>query len=57
MDLGTWLRGIGLGQYETNFRDNAIDFDILPDLSDADLEKIGLPLGHRKRILKANMLV
>ncbi|HXZ18298.1 MAG TPA: SAM domain-containing protein, partial [Roseiarcus sp.] len=53
MDIGAWLRGIGLGHYEAAFRDNAIDADLLPDLTDDDLEKLGLPLGHRKRLLKA----
>jgi len=53
MDLGEWLRGLGLGQYETTFRENGIDADVLPDLTDADLEKLGVLLGHRKRLLKA----
>ena len=53
MDIGAWLRGIGFGQYEAAFRDNAIDADLLPDLTDDDLEKLGLPLGHRKRLIKA----
>jgi hypothetical protein len=51
MDVGAWLRG--LGQYERTFRDSEIEADILPELTEADLEKIGLPLGPRKRILKA----
>jgi class 3 adenylate cyclase/tetratricopeptide (TPR) repeat protein len=53
MDVGTWLRGLGLGQYEGTFRDSEIEADVLPDLTEADLEKLGLPLGPRKRILKA----
>ena len=53
MDVGAWLRALGLGQYETTFRDSEIDAEVLPDLVEADLEKIGLPLGHRKRLLKA----
>ena len=43
----------GLGQYEAVFRDNAIDADVVADLTDGDLEKLGLPLGDRKRLLKA----
>ena len=35
------------------FRDNAIDMEVLADLTDGDLEKLGLPLGHRRRLLKA----
>jgi len=52
MDLGEWLRGLGLGQYEATFREHEIDADVLPDLTEADLEKIGLPLGARKRLMK-----
>src|SRR5215831_819147 len=53
MDIETWLRGLGLQQYVAAFRDNAIDAEILPELTDADLEKLGVVLGHRKRLLKA----
>ena len=53
MDVGGWLRSLGLGQYETLFRASEIDVDILPELTDVDLEKLGVPLGHRKRLLRA----
>ena len=53
MDIAEWLRRLGLEQYEQTLRDNAIDAEVLPDLTDADLEKLGLLLGHRKRLLKA----
>ena len=53
MDVGDWLRSVGLGQYEATFRASEIDADILPELTDSDLEKLGVPLGHRKRLLKA----
>jgi hypothetical protein len=33
MDVGGWLRNLGLGQYEANFRDNKIDVDVLADLT------------------------
>jgi SAM domain (Sterile alpha motif) len=33
MDVGAWLRGLGLGQYEAAFRDNAIDSKVLPNLT------------------------
>ncbi len=35
------------------FRANEIDVDVLPELTEIDLEKLGVPLGHRKRLLKA----
>src|SRR3954469_25017782 len=53
MDVGTWLRGLGLEQYAAAFRDSEIDADVLPELTEADLEKLGLPLGPRRRILTA----
>ena len=54
MDMVAWLRSLGLGQYERVFHENAIDdADVLCELTEADLEKLGVLLGHRKRILKA----
>src|SRR5215472_9576505 len=53
MDIAAWLRGLSLERYAEAFRDNAIELEILPELSEADLEKIGVLLGHRKIMLKA----
>jgi class 3 adenylate cyclase/tetratricopeptide (TPR) repeat protein len=53
MDVGAWLRTLGLEQYEPVFRQNEIDHDVLPELTDADLEKLGVPMGHRKRLVRA----
>ena len=53
VDVGAWLRNLGLGQYEAAFRENEIDIEVLPDLTDADFEKLGVLMGHRKRLLKA----
>ena len=52
MDIGIWLRSLGLGRYEAAFRDNSVGPDILPDLTSDDLEKLGVTLGDRKRLLK-----
>src|SRR5580692_9635730 len=54
MDVGRWLRGLGLGQYETNFRDNKINADLLPRLTNDDLKDIGVSaLGDRLQLLDA----
>jgi class 3 adenylate cyclase len=53
LDVAGWLKNLGLGQYEAAFRDNAIDLDVLADLTDGDLAQIGIALGDRKRLLKA----
>jgi len=53
MDIAAWLRGLSLERYVEAFHDNAIELEVLPELSEADLEKIGVLLGHRKIMLKA----
>src|SRR5580700_11150852 len=54
MDVGGWLRGLGLGQYEEKFRDNRIDADLLPRLTADDLKDIGVSVvGDRRRLLDA----
>src|SRR5262245_3656615 len=53
MDIEKWLCGLGLQQYVTTFRDNAIDSEVLAELTEADLEKVKIVLGHCKRLLKA----
>ncbi len=54
MDVGDWLRGLGLEQYAAAFRDNAIDWGVLPSLTGEDLRDLGVTLvGHRRRMLDA----
>ena len=49
-----WLQKLGLGQYAHRFAENDITFAILLDLTDQDLEKIGVAsLGHRRQLLRA----
>ncbi len=55
MTIGEWLHSIGLGQYEARFRELEIDWDVLPDLTEADLKRLGVALGPRKRLIKAIM--
>src|SRR5260370_12745076 len=52
-DLRDWLRRNKLEQYADLFEGNDIDLDILAELSDGDLEQLGLSLGNRRRLLKA----
>ena len=47
MNVRVWLRSLGLGQYEEKFRENKIDFDVLANLTDGDLQELGLPLGDQ----------
>ena len=54
MDVVVWLRGLGLEEYETAFRDNKINERVLPNLTQEDLKEIGVgPVGHRRILLDA----
>src|SRR5262245_55702040 len=52
-DLAEWLGRHGLDQYAKTFAENNIDYSVLPDLTEDDLEKLGVSLGHRKKLLRA----
>jgi class 3 adenylate cyclase/predicted ATPase len=54
LDIGEWLRGLGLHSYEQMFRDNGIDLEVLPHLTVEDLKEIGVnAVGHRRKMLDA----
>jgi class 3 adenylate cyclase len=53
VDIGAWLRGLGLERYEQAFLDNDITPTVLPELTDQDLKDLGVSLGHRRLLLKA----
>jgi len=53
-EVADWLKTLGMSEYAERFADNDIDFTILGDLTDQDLEKIGVgSLGHRRKLLRA----
>ena len=52
--IAEWLASLGLSEYTQRFADNSIDdISILRDLTDQDLKDIGVPLGHRRKMLCA----
>jgi class 3 adenylate cyclase len=54
VDVGAWLRDLGLGHYEPAFRANEIDAEILPKLTADDLRDMGVTVvGHRRKLLEA----
>jgi hypothetical protein len=58
IDIGDWLRGLGLGQYEATFRDNAVTEKVLPNLTAEDLRDLGVGMvGHRRTLLDAIALL
>jgi class 3 adenylate cyclase/predicted ATPase len=54
MDIGNWLRSLGLERYEAAFRENEITEKVLPNLTAEDLNDIGVTIvGHRRTLLDA----
>ena len=52
--IGDWLSQVGMHEYAQRFAENGIDLDIVTELTDQDLEKIGVTsLGHRRKLLRA----
>jgi len=47
-----WLEKLGMSEYAQRFAENRIDFSVLPDLTDQDLEKLGVVLGDRRKMLR-----
>ena len=51
--IADWLEKLGMSEYAQRFAENRIDFSVLPDLTDQDLEKLGVVLGDRRKMLRA----
>ena len=51
--IGDWLKKLGLSEYAERFAEDHIDLAVLPDLTDQDLEKLGVLLGDRRKMLRA----
>jgi class 3 adenylate cyclase len=52
-EISDWLEKLGMLEYAQRFAENRIDVSALPELTDLDLEKIGVVLGDRRKILRA----
>src|SRR5215469_10699398 len=54
MDIGGWLRSLGLEEYQTAFRNNKVDAAVLPKLTAEDLKDLGVAaVGDRRKLLEA----
>jgi hypothetical protein len=52
-DIADWLEKLGMSEHAERFAENRIDLSVLPDLTDQDLEKLGVVLGVRRKMLRA----
>jgi class 3 adenylate cyclase/tetratricopeptide (TPR) repeat protein/ABC-type transport system involved in cytochrome c biogenesis ATPase subunit len=50
--IADWLEKLGLGQYALRFAENGIDLSVLPELTDQDFDRLGVLLGHRRKMLR-----
>jgi class 3 adenylate cyclase/predicted ATPase len=54
MDVGGWLRNLGLDKYEAVFRESGIDEQVLRHVTAEDLREIGVAtVGDRRKLLAA----
>ena len=51
--IADWLEKLGMSEYAQCFAENEIDVSVLRHLTDQDLKEIGVPLGHRRKMLAA----
>ena len=52
-DIGQWLENLGLGEWHEALLENRVDLDAARDLTEADLRELGIPMGPRKKLLRA----
>jgi class 3 adenylate cyclase/tetratricopeptide (TPR) repeat protein len=50
--IADWLEKLGLGQYALRFAENGIDLGVLAELTDQDFDRLGVLLGHRRKMLR-----
>ena len=48
-----WLERQGLAKYAAVFAEHEITLEVLPDLTESDIERLALPTGPRRRLMSA----
>ena len=51
--IAEWLKKLGMSEYAERFAESDIDIDVLSELTDQDFDRLGVSLGHRRRMLRA----
>jgi class 3 adenylate cyclase/tetratricopeptide (TPR) repeat protein len=51
--MDEWLASIGLQAYAHRFRESAIDMSVVDELTEQDLDRIGVLDAHRRKLLNA----
>src|SRR5262245_33030246 len=51
--IAEWLARLGMSEYVQRFAENDIDIEVLGELTDADFDRLGGSIGHRRKLLRA----
>jgi SAM domain (Sterile alpha motif) len=51
--IADFLEKLGMSEYAERFAKNDIDIEVLGELTDADFDRLGVSIGHRRKLLKA----
>ena len=51
--IADWLKTLGMSEYAERFAESDIDIDVLSELTDHDFHRLGVSLGHRRKMLRA----
>ena len=52
-EISDWLEKLGMSEYAQRFAEHDIDIEVLRELTDADFDRLGVSIGHRRKLLKA----
>ena len=51
--IADWLEKLGMSEYAERFAENDIDVGVLSELTDKDFDRLGVSIGHRRKIMRA----
>src|SRR5215467_8110208 len=51
--IADWLKKLGMSEYVQRFAENDVDIEVLSELTDTDFDRLGVSIGHRRKLLKA----
>jgi hypothetical protein len=50
--IADWLEKLGMSEYAQRFAENDIDIEVLGDLTDVDFDRLGVSIGHRRKMMR-----
>src|SRR5215470_11941788 len=51
--IADWLKELGMSEYTKSFAEEDIALELLPELTDQDFDRLGVSVGHRRKMLRA----